>query len=138
MAKYPLGTDSGCTMSKAALFTLDGREVAVASRKTETLTPQPGARPDIIDASRRRRIARGSGTDPQDVSGLVKSFGQVKDMIRQMQGAGAFGLPEKAHGRGGRRAAQQAMSQIDLFGSRQRRKRTRSKRKRKSRKKRSR
>ncbi len=42
MAKYLLGTDSGCTMSKAALFTLDGKEVAVASRKTETLSPEPG------------------------------------------------------------------------------------------------
>jgi len=42
MAKYFLGTDNGLTMSKAALFTLDGREVAVASRKTETLTPRPG------------------------------------------------------------------------------------------------
>ena len=42
MATYLLGTDSGCTMSKAALFTLDGKEVAVASRKTETLTPRPG------------------------------------------------------------------------------------------------
>ncbi|HUT32282.1 MAG TPA: FGGY-family carbohydrate kinase [Planctomycetota bacterium] len=42
MPKYLLGTDNGCTMSKAALFTLDGHEVAVASRKTETLTPKPG------------------------------------------------------------------------------------------------
>jgi len=42
MASYLLGIDSGCTMSKAALFTLDGREVAVASRKTETRTPRPG------------------------------------------------------------------------------------------------
>ncbi|MBE3068790.1 MAG: carbohydrate kinase [Planctomycetes bacterium] len=42
MARYLLGIDNGCTMSKAALFTLDGREVAVASRKTETLSPRPG------------------------------------------------------------------------------------------------
>jgi L-xylulokinase len=42
MARFLLGTDNGCTMSKAALFTLDGREVAVASRKTETFSPQPG------------------------------------------------------------------------------------------------
>ncbi len=42
MATYLLGTDSGCTMSKAALFTLDGKEIAVASRKTETLSPKPG------------------------------------------------------------------------------------------------
>ncbi|HUS45662.1 MAG TPA: signal recognition particle protein [Phycisphaerae bacterium] len=108
---------------------IDDRELDQTEALIHSMTPQERARPDIIDASRRRRIARGSGTDPQDVSGLVKSFGQVKDLIRQMQGAGAFGS---------RQAAQQAMSQIDLFGSRQRKKRTRSKRKRKSRKKRSR
>ncbi|HPD13811.1 MAG TPA: FGGY-family carbohydrate kinase [Planctomycetota bacterium] len=39
---YLLGIDNGLTMAKAAVFTLDGREVAVASRKTETLTPKPG------------------------------------------------------------------------------------------------
>ncbi|MBI4300012.1 MAG: hypothetical protein HY677_02670, partial [Chloroflexi bacterium] len=35
--------------------------------------------PNVIDSSRRRRIARGSGTDPQDVSGLVKQFGMMRD-----------------------------------------------------------
>jgi len=108
---------------------IDDRELDQTEALIHSMTPQERARPDIIDASRRRRIARGSGTDPQDVSGLVKSFGQVKEVIRQMQGAGAFG---------GRQAAQQAMSQIDLFSGRQKKKRTRSKRKRKSRKKRSR
>ena len=42
MPKYLLGIDNGCTVSKAALFTLDGREVAVASGKTELLCPQTG------------------------------------------------------------------------------------------------
>ena len=42
MAKYLLGTDNGCTVAKAALFTLDGREIAVASRKIEPITPQLG------------------------------------------------------------------------------------------------
>jgi len=42
MPKYLLGIDNGLTMSKAALFTLDGREAAVASKKTATLTPKPG------------------------------------------------------------------------------------------------
>jgi L-xylulokinase len=42
MPKYLLGTDNGGTIAKAALFTLDGREVAVASRKTEMLSPCPG------------------------------------------------------------------------------------------------
>lgn len=39
---YLVGIDNGLTMSKAAVFTRDGREVAVAARKTETLAPQPG------------------------------------------------------------------------------------------------
>jgi L-xylulokinase len=42
MAKYLLGTDNGCTVAKAALFTLDGKELAVASQKIDTLTPQLG------------------------------------------------------------------------------------------------
>ncbi|MCX7044779.1 MAG: carbohydrate kinase [Candidatus Sumerlaeota bacterium] len=41
MTKYLLGIDNGCTVSKAALFDLDGREIAVAARKSETLTPKP-------------------------------------------------------------------------------------------------
>jgi len=44
--------------------------------------------PDVIDASRRRRIARGSGTDPQDVAGLVKQFGQIRGVMKQMAGMG--------------------------------------------------
>jgi len=42
MAKVLLGIDNGCTMSKAALFTLEGKELAVAARKTKTLSPHPG------------------------------------------------------------------------------------------------
>ncbi len=42
--------------------------------------------PSILDASRRRRIARGSGSDPQDVSGLVKSFNQMRDAMKAMSG----------------------------------------------------
>ncbi len=49
-----------------------------------SMTPKERANPAIVDASRRRRIARGSGTDPQDVSGLVKQFGQMRDAMRLM------------------------------------------------------
>ena len=42
MAKCLLGIDNGCTISKAALFDLHGNQIAVASRKTELLTPKPG------------------------------------------------------------------------------------------------
>ena len=96
----------------------------------QSMTPKERSNPDLVDASRRRRIARGSGVEPQDVAGLVKSFGQVKEMVRQMQGAGMFG--------GAKKNIQQQMSQINLFGGPMRKKRQRSERKRKDRKRRSR
>ena len=42
MEKYLLGLDNGGTMSKAALYDLEGHEIAVSSRKTELIQPQPG------------------------------------------------------------------------------------------------
>lgn len=42
MPRYLLGIDNGSTMSKAALFAADGRELAVASRKIEVIEPAPG------------------------------------------------------------------------------------------------
>jgi len=74
MPKYLLGTDNGCTMSKAALFTLDGREAAVASRKTETLTPKPGfLERDVPEmwkstAEAIREVVAASGVDPADIA----------------------------------------------------------------------
>jgi len=109
---------------------VDDKELDQTEAIIHSMTLRERAKPDLIDASRRRRIARGCGMEPQDVAGLVKSFGQVKDLVRQMQGAGAFG--------GGRKAAAQQMAQIDLFGGHHRKKRQRSKRKKKDRKKRSR
>ena len=42
MPQYLLGIDNGSTMSKAALFTISGEELAVASRKVELIEPRPG------------------------------------------------------------------------------------------------
>jgi signal recognition particle subunit SRP54 len=53
-----------------------------------SMTPRERRNPDLIDASRRRRIARGSGVDPQDVSGMVKQFSQMRGMMKQMAGMG--------------------------------------------------
>jgi signal recognition particle subunit SRP54 len=108
---------------------IDEEELDQTEAIIHSMTLKERSHPDVIDASRRRRIARGSGVDPQDVAGLVKSFGQVKEMVRQMQGAGMFG------GKGA--AARQAMPKIDLFGP-MHKKRQRSGRKKKDRKRRSR
>jgi signal recognition particle subunit SRP54 len=63
------------------------------------MTPQERADPKIINASRRQRIARGSGVAVSDVNDLVNRFFEARKMMRQM--AGRMGLP----GAGGRAGA---------------------------------
>ena len=41
MAKYLLGIDNGSTVSKAALFTIEGEEIATAARKVNLIEPKP-------------------------------------------------------------------------------------------------
>jgi L-xylulokinase len=73
MPKYLLGTDNGGTVSKAAIFTLDGVEVAVASRKTALLTPKPGyIERDMTKMWRAtaeaiKEAVTTSGIDPADI-----------------------------------------------------------------------
>jgi signal recognition particle subunit SRP54 len=49
-----------------------------------SMTPKERHEPGIIDGSRRRRIARGSGTQPHEVNQLLNQFRQVQKMMRQM------------------------------------------------------
>ena len=49
-----------------------------------SMTPEERRRPEIIGGSRRRRIARGSGTTPRDVNQLLNQFRQMQKMMRQM------------------------------------------------------
>ena len=48
--------------------------------------------PDILNANRRRRIARGSGTDVQDVNRLVKQFREAQRMFKTIQKSGGRGI----------------------------------------------
>jgi signal recognition particle subunit SRP54 len=48
------------------------------------MTPLERRRPDLIKGSRRLRIARGSGTSVQAVNQLVKQFGQMQKMMKQI------------------------------------------------------
>jgi len=56
----------------------------------QSMTPAERRKPDIIDGARRLRIARGSGTAPEDVSGLLKQFRQMRDLMKAM-GSGRVG-----------------------------------------------
>ena len=48
-----------------------------------SMTPEERRRPEIINGSRRRRIARGSGTTPQDINQLLNQFRQTQKLVRQ-------------------------------------------------------
>src|SRR5256714_1136391 len=65
---------------------VDDRELDRLQAIITSMTPEERRDPSIIDGSRRRRIARGSGTSVQAVSRLVKQFGQMKKVMRQLQG----------------------------------------------------
>jgi signal recognition particle subunit SRP54 len=47
-----------------------------------SMTPRERTRPEIIKASRRKRIAAGSGTSVTQVNALLKQFGQMRKMMR--------------------------------------------------------
>lgn len=49
-----------------------------------SMTPKERAHPEIIDISRRQRIAKGSGTTPEKVNKLLKQFNQMKKMMKQI------------------------------------------------------
>jgi signal recognition particle subunit SRP54 len=64
-----------------------------------SMTPEERTNPSIIGGSRRRRIARGSGTSVQAVSQLVKQFAQMKKLMRQMSRGKLPSLEQLAGGR---------------------------------------
>jgi len=63
---------------------LDERELVVVEAIINSMTLEERRRPEIINGSRRRRIARGSGTTVQDVNRLLKQFEQTRKMIKQL------------------------------------------------------
>ncbi|MCZ2258813.1 signal recognition particle protein [Sporosarcina sp. G11-34] len=52
----------------------------------QSMTPTERTTPEIINANRRRRIAKGSGTSIQEVNRLLKQFEDMKKMVKQMSG----------------------------------------------------
>jgi signal recognition particle subunit SRP54 len=78
---------------------VDERELDRLQAIIQSMTPAERADPSIIDGSRRRRIARGSGTSVQAVGQLVKQFGQMKKLMRQVSQGKLPSLSQLAGGR---------------------------------------
>jgi signal recognition particle subunit SRP54 len=78
--------------AKQAQQAVDSGQLKRVEAIVQAMTPAERQDPQILNASRRRRIARGSGTTTQDVNRLVKQFGEMQKMMRQMTGGGRRGM----------------------------------------------
>ena len=68
---------------------VDDSALKVPEAIIRSMTMKERRNPGILNASRRRRIAAGSGTSVQQVNQLIRQFDQAKQMMKQMQGPGA-------------------------------------------------
>jgi len=66
----------------------DGRALARIEGIISSMTPAERAKPELIKASRKRRIAAGAGVPVQEVNRLLKQFGEMQKMMKQMQKGG--------------------------------------------------
>jgi signal recognition particle subunit SRP54 len=79
------------------------RELKHASAIIDSMTPLERGDPSVINGSRRKRIARGSGTRVEDVNRLLKQFAQARKLMKQFGGAGGgrmmkrFMAAQRAH-----------------------------------------
>jgi signal recognition particle subunit SRP54 len=100
---------------------VDESEIGKMEGIVHSMTAQERSDPDIIDASRRRRIARGCGRQLQDVAGLIKTFKRTRDMMKAVSGGAMGGLKNLLSGK---------MDMFSAMGPGSRKVKQRSKRKR--------
>src|ERR1700690_978238 len=76
----------------------DPKDIEKGMKQSEaiiySMTLKERRNPEVLNASRRRRIAAGSGTDVQDVNRLIKQFREVQKLMKTMQKTGGRGLPK--------------------------------------------
>ncbi len=63
-----------------------------------SMTPQERRKPELLKATRKRRIAAGAGVQVQEVNRLLKEFEQMQDMMRKMKGGGLMKMMKRMGG----------------------------------------
>ena len=83
--------------SKAQGADLDKAEKDMRRKKgiVQSMTLQERSKPEIIKATRKRRIAQGSGVQVQEVNRLLNEFGQMQQMMKKLQGNGMMKMMKK-------------------------------------------
>jgi signal recognition particle subunit SRP54 len=79
-------------MAGAAQAAVDSGQMKRVEAIIDSMTPEERRRPDMIKASRRRRIAMGSGTTTADVNRLLKQFVEMQRMMKMMRGGKIPGM----------------------------------------------
>ncbi|MCH7679167.1 signal recognition particle protein [candidate division KSB1 bacterium] len=74
-------------------LTVDEHALVRIEAIINSMTPAERRRPTMIDGSRRKRVARGSGTNVQEVNKLLKQFQMMQKMVKRMSKFGMKGLP---------------------------------------------
>ncbi|MES1945874.1 signal recognition particle protein [Salinisphaera sp. C84B14] len=97
MEKLPGGAQMPKGMAAAADDTQVKRMLAIV----DSMTAQERAFPDVIKASRKRRIASGSGTQVQDINRLLKQHLQMRKMMKKFKGGGMKKMMRAMQGMGG-------------------------------------
>ena len=83
-----LGMLPGAGKLKISEKDIDEKQIVRFKAIIQSMTMKERTHPDIIKSSRKIRIAKGSGTQVQDVNQLLKQFEQTKQMMKQMKGRG--------------------------------------------------
>jgi len=96
---------------------IDDKQIDRTEAIIQSMTSPERKDVDLLTNSRRRRIARGSGTDQKDVSQLVKGFDMVSQMSRQMSDMSVIGRMQSMSQMGRNAGAMGGMGQPKLKGS---------------------
>ena len=75
-------------MAKDAQAAVDRGELKRTEAIIQSMTKRERRDPGVLNASRRRRIAKGSGTSLPEVNRLIKQFGEMQKLMKQLQGSG--------------------------------------------------
>jgi signal recognition particle subunit SRP54 len=78
-----LGMIPGISASKLKGLQVEEGQINKVEAIIQSMTPEERRKPQIIGASRKQRIARGSGTSTQDVNRLLQQFQQMQKLIKQ-------------------------------------------------------
>jgi signal recognition particle subunit SRP54 len=75
-------------MARDAQAAVDSGQLKRVEAIIQSMTHEERNDPNVLNASRRRRIARGSGTSLQDVNRLIKQFGEMQKLMKQLSSSG--------------------------------------------------